>query len=403
MAPCAVASDGALEAAAISSAVQISVTIRPSATDLPEDLATRIESIRGEVSDSLRVRVEDALAAGVTALLTERVNLDGEIGSLVATNADLIGKHKANVELSEVIEEHKKQVSALAAISDGEQARARLQESLADEAGKVAAALTTRRGAIQTLIDRFGTSPRTLDALVFGIEAEVPAESIDHVSKPFSQRSTNDYIRHRGDPVDYERAQIDPGPFLAAISGGRIALNRGYTARDAAVDVLGTTEDIRFTAELDGDRIGGFSRSSMTPGKQALFALTLILNESQEPWPLLIDQPEDDLDSRSIYDTIVPYLIERKRERQIIMVSHNANLVIGADAEVVVVANRHGVDRPDKDDRVFEYLSGSLKHTQALNKDSPTVLGRFGIREHACEILDGGEEAFQKRRQRYNI
>ena len=76
-------------------------------------------------------------------------------------------------------------------------------------------------------------------------------------------------------------------------------------------------------------------------GKQALFALTLILNESQEPWPLLIDQPEDDLDSRSIYLAIVPYLGERKKERQIIMVSHNANLVIGADSEVVIVANRH--------------------------------------------------------------
>ena len=71
----------------------------------------------------------------------------------------------------------------------------------------------------------------------------------------------------------------------------------------------------------------------MTPGKQALFALTLILNESDDAWPLLIDQPEDDLDSRSVYDVLVGYLTERKRERQIIMVSHNANLVIGADSE----------------------------------------------------------------------
>jgi len=170
-----------------------------------------------------------------------------------------------------------------------------------------------------------------------------------------------------------------------------------------AADVLTVTNEVRFSAELDNDRIGGFSLSSMTPGKQALFALTLILNESQEPWPLLIDQPEDDLDSRSIYDTIVPYLAKRKRERQIIMVSHNANLVIGADSEEVIVANRHGDDRPNKGSRTFEYLTGSLEHSQAPIETSPTVLGRLGIREHACEILDGGEEAFQKRREKYKI
>ena len=62
-------------------------------------------------------------------------------------------------------------------------------------------------------------------------------------------------------------------------------------------------------------------------------------------WPLLIDQPEDDLDSRSVYAEIVPFLKEKKKERQIILVSHNANLVIGADSEQIIVANRNGDDR----------------------------------------------------------
>lgn len=180
-------------------------------------------------------------------------------------------------------------------------------------------------------------------------------------------------------------------------------MNKGYEPSAVAADVLTITKEVRFSAELDTDRIGGFSKSSMTPGKQALFALTLILNESQEPWPLLIDQPEDDLDSRSIYETIVPYLLKRKKERQIIMVSHNANLVIGADSELVIVANRHGADRKNDGDRTFECFTGALEHSQPLNPASPTTLGRFGIREHACEILDGGEEAFQKRQEKYKI
>lgn len=140
----------------------------------------------------------------------------------------------------------------------------------------------------------------------------------------------------------------------------------------------------------------------MTPGKQALFALTLILNESEEAWPLLIDQPEDDLDSRSIYNVLVGYLAARKTERQIIMVSHDANLVIGADSEQVIVANRHGVDRRNRDEQAFDYFSGSLEHTQE-RKSADIVFELGGIREHSCDLLDGGEEAFRKRKLKYKL
>jgi hypothetical protein len=218
-----------------------------------------------------------------------------------------------------------------------------------------------------------------------------------------NQRSISAYVKHKGDPVSFEDAQAEPAKFLGALRTKDVTINKNYEPAEVAADVLTITKEIRFFAELDSDRIGGFSRSSMTPGKQALFALTLILNESQEPWPLLIDQPEDDLDSRSIYDTIVPYLMARKKERQIIMASHNANLVIGADSEEVIVANRHGVDRPNNKSRTFEYLTGSLEHSQDRNDSSPTILGRSGICEHACEILDGGEDAFRKRREKYKV
>src|SRR5258706_11989402 len=78
----------------------------------------------------------------------------------------------------------------------------------------------------------------------------------------------------------------------------------------------------------------------------------------------LIGQPEDDLDSRSIYEYIVPYLISRKKERQILMVSHNANLVVGADSEQIIVANRHGADRKNRGDKTFDYLSGAIEDSR---------------------------------------
>ncbi|MBA0045393.1 TrlF family AAA-like ATPase [Mycobacteroides sp. LB1] len=383
--------------------VQVAVTVRPSSAEIPEDVSMRIEAIKADTTKDLAAKVEATLVDSVAALIAERISLQGGIRSIKAENEALITKHEANEELSSVVVEHKKQVTGLDEIARGEKARERL---LADQRAAVAAivkGIADRDAALVTLGETFNADERVLTDLKFGIETDVPSGTVEHASMGFNQRNTNDYIKNKGDLVSYEDAQANPSKFLKALCDGKITLNKNYEPRSVAADVLTVTKEVRFSAELDADHIGGFTRSSMTPGKQALFALTLILNETQEPWPLLIDQPEDDLDSRSIYDTIVPYLTERKKERQIIMVSHNANLVIGADSEQVIVANRHGDDRKNKDGRTFEYFSGALEHSQPLNKSSATTLGRCGIREHACEILDGGEDAFQKRREKYKI
>lgn len=383
--------------------VQATVTVRPSTLEIPESIATRIDEIKDETAKNLVSVVEQTLVNAVAERQAERTSLEAEINAITDENAELIAKHEANQELSGVISDHKNQVSRLDEIAKREASRDRLSRDQEDTASRIAKGIADRGNALSALEDTFNAEDRLLSDLKFGIETDVPPEVVAHVSVGFSQRSTNEYIKNKGDSVPYDEVQADPTKFLKALRGGRVALNKNYEPRAVAADVLTVTKEVRFSAELDGDRIGGFRLSSMTPGKQALFALTLILNESQEPWPLLIDQPEDDLDSRSIYDTIVPYLMKRKKERQIIMVSHNANLVIGADSEQVIVANRHGDDRRNKDGRTFEYFTGSLEHSQPLNAGSATILGRFGIREHACEILDGGTEAFRKRREKYKI
>lgn len=383
--------------------VQATVTVRPSAVEVPDAIASQIEVLKADAVVVLIEEVENTLAAATTSRVSERVSLQSEVGMIRTDNADLIAKHEANEELATVVADHAKQVGVLEEIARREASRHKLSVDQTNAASKIEKGIKDRADALTTLEEIFNAEDRVLTDLKFGIETSVTPEASSHVSIGFSQRSTSDYVKAKGDEVDYEEAQANPLQFLRALREERVRLNKGYEPRAVAAEVLTLTEEIRFSAELDSDRIGGFTRSSMTPGKQALFALTLILNESQEPWPLLIDQPEDDLDSRSIYETIVPYLAKRKKERQIVMVSHNANLVIGADSEQVVITNRHGIDRKNKDARTFEYFTGALEHSQPLNNASPTTLGRFGVREHACEILDGGEEAFQKRREKYKI
>jgi hypothetical protein len=136
--------------------------------------------------------------------------------------------------------------------------------------------------------------------------------------------------------------------------------------------------------ELDGDRVGGFSPSSMTPGKQALFALTLILNESEEAWPLLIDQPEDDLDSRSIYNVLVGYSAERKTERQ-----------ITSSLTDTALTGRIAMSRP--------LITSPGRWSTPGREGIGDLFDLGGIREHSCDLLDGGEEAFRKRRLEYKL
>ena len=100
---------------------------------------------------------------------------------------------------------------------------------------------------------------------------------------------------------------------------------------------------------------------------------------------------------------MVAYLKQKKKTRQIILVTHNANIVVNADAEEVIVANQHGEDSKNQDDIQFQYITGSLENTKPINKNPGIVLQSQSIREHACEILEGGTEAFKKRENKYAI
>jgi len=141
----------------------------------------------------------------------------------------------------------------------------------------------------------------------------------------------------------------------------------------------------------------------MSDGKKAFVILKLLLEFSNKECPILIDQPEDSLDNRAIYNELVTYLKKKKKERQIILVTHNANIVVNADAEEVIIANQHGEDSKNNDGIKFQYISGSLENTIAKDQNIDTILNSQGIREHVCEILEGGTEAFKKRENKYAI
>lgn len=143
--------------------------------------------------------------------------------------------------------------------------------------------------------------------------------------------------------------------------------------------------------------------NQMSEGKKAFVVLMLLLDFSDKDCPILIDQPEDDLDNRAIYKELVKYLKKKKKERQIIVVTHNPNIVVGADSEQVIVANQNGIDTKNKNGTKFQYTSGSLENTKETDEGVEVILEKQGIKEHVCEILEGGNEAFKQREIKYDL
>lgn len=137
----------------------------------------------------------------------------------------------------------------------------------------------------------------------------------------------------------------------------------------------------------------------LSPGQKGIILLMLYLEIDKGDYrPLIIDQPEENLDNLSVYKDLIDYFRERKQFRQIIMVTHNPNLVVNTDAEQIVIANYCGKETPR-----LNYNSGSLED-QA--KEIPNVAINDlenGIIEQVCNILEGGESAFNKRKKKYQI
>lgn len=125
---------------------------------------------------------------------------------------------------------------------------------------------------------------------------------------------------------------------------------------------------------------------SLSPGQKGLVLMKIFLKLDESNKPLLIDQPEDNLDNKSVYKDLVNDLKEIKKKRQIIIATHNPNLVINTDSEQVIVAKfEESADNSPK----ISYISGALED--------------INIRNMVCDILEGGDIAFMKREKRYNL
>jgi hypothetical protein len=120
--------------------------------------------------------------------------------------------------------------------------------------------------------------------------------------------------------------------------------------------------------------------SQGSPGQRSAALLAFLLSHGTEP--IVMDQPEDDLDNQLVYDLIVQQIRRIKGSRQLLVVTHNANIVVNGDAEYVVALNVPAGE-------VLVEKAGGLQEQ--------------AVRDVICRVMEGGAEAFRERFRRIAV
>ena len=149
---------------------------------------------------------------------------------------------------------------------------------------------------------------------------------------------------------------------------------------------LPATTQIKLNTAAEEDQAVWQTLEALSTGQKATAVLLLLLLESEAP--LVVDQPEDDLDNRFITEGVVPIMRQEKRRRQFIFSTHNANIPVLGDAELILGLSASG-EAEEGQARIATEHMGSI--------DSQPV------RELVEEILEGGKDAFEMRRSKYGF
>jgi DNA repair ATPase RecN len=198
------------------------------------------------------------------------------------------------------------------------------------------------------------------------------------------------------------RPDFSLAEFVEASRVGREELARRFSVPPAQADRLTQMEpsffmemeevqmppvtSVELNVSTEGEQPSWKALEDLSTGQKATAVLLLLLLESDAP--LVVDQPEDDLDNRFVTEGVVPKMRDEKRRRQFLFATHNANIPVLGDAELIVGLSPTGE---------AEHGSAKIKPEHLGSMDSRP------IRELVEELLEGGREAFEMRRLKYGF
>lgn len=209
------------------------------------------------------------------------------------------------------------------------------------------------------------------------------------IGAPGSGGLLGDLYNNGGDPTAVEKRLEEVKNRVRQIAAGRHNENDLADRRFAAhiaklppealdrLDAWFPEDSLKVEYSTRGDGTGYRPIQEGSPGQKTAALLSFLFSYGEEP--IILDQPEDDLDNHLIYNLIVRELRRIKQRRQVIVVTHNANIVVNGDAELVVALAARGGE---------------------TQKDCFGCLQEQAVRDTICAVMEGGREAFEQRWKR---
>lgn len=386
----------------LSSVVQSSIDLSSFSKETEEQIEAIVQKIIGEANRTWNVQKEQLIA-----FLSEKLKIaEKECVAALATRDSLKGKIESSNHIKELAQKISDEEAVLQTIISKEKVLNDEQEKQDIAISNISSSCVDFKKDYEDYACYISENANTDDS---GLTYEVliPLRVDDFLNKWRELfRENNPQNRKLIDTETFSDSAFTK-ELLAEIikkdlSGELTTLKAGENTENTLRSILTDWYNIKYVVKMGDDSV-----NVMSPGKKALVLLQLLIDLDETDCPILIDQPEDDLDNRSIFEQLIPFIKKKKAVRQIIVVTHNANIVIGADAEEVIIANQNGTDSPNKDSVHFSYRSGSIENDYPLLKENGSVedgiLAKQGIQQHICDILEGGEKAFEKRKNKYNL
>ena len=370
--------------------------LHTSANDLRNVVATERRTLEAGAWHAVARQAEEDYAALVEDLRAEGIADPSEYGRLVQDRTRLDG------ELAELdsLAERRDQLAKQAEESLDRVLRCRREVSLARE--QFLAETLAGNRFVRIAVDRYGNDPRVVERSMrealnvlddrFANDILAPAEDGDRGGAAALLAELPDSTDERDREVESRIAEwkgrirdASAGKSSVRKQGGFGRAFANYVRREterspALLDglLIWFPEDalrVEYSPRGDGTDFRPIGQASA--GQRAAAMLAFLLAHGDEP--LVLDQPEDDLDNHLIYDLVVRQMRENKRRRQIIVVTHNPNIVVNGDAEMV---------------HALGFRDGQCAVTRSGSLQDPAM------REDVCRIMEGGREAFERRYRR---
>lgn len=390
--------------------------------DVDNNLAEYIQWVDGKISELTGAPVE--CTNPDIAIITEGVNLENLSLSTLQAEMTRLGKllsadqliRDQYVALTKRLAQENSALQQLQTRLEDAQGAANRRKQLQTEReqayGRVFQAIINEQDALSELyaplMTRLASSSGTLQKLSFSVRRIVDAKKWGTIAEEqLLDRRKAGALQGRGTFIDLATKELKPAwetgnadevqeamtRFIASHMSQLMEHAPYLRSQDAEyrnwlkdfAHWLFSTEHINVRYEVKYD---GVDIRKLSPGTRGIVLLLLYLAlDDTDDRPLIIDQPEENLDPRSVYEELVKLFIAAKEKRQVIIVTHNANLVVNTDADQIIIAEA-GPQRADALPEI-SYKSGGLENVD--------------IRKLVCDILEGGEEAFKERARRLRV